>query len=246
MTVESQTTTSRAKRNTLTEKISIAIREKIISGEFEVGEKLPREKDLVANFGVSRTVVREALAKLSADGLIEIRHGVGVFALDPAQRVERNPFLSENFTKISAVLDLFELRRGIEIEAAGLAALRRSPSQEARIREAYHSLKTALDKGEVAANNDLALHRAIAEATNNRFYAEFLDFLTDQAIGRTVKGGYGGDEAQRLDKITHLQDEHREIVEAIGAQDSERAREAMRRHLMNSEERFRVLSMRAL
>ncbi|TQV82226.1 FadR/GntR family transcriptional regulator [Denitrobaculum tricleocarpae] len=246
MTIDSQLPSGRGKRSTLTEKVSIAIREKIMSGEFEAGEKLPREKDLVADFAVSRTVVREALAKLSADGLIEIRHGVGVFALDPAQRVERNPFLSENFTKISAVLDLFELRRGIEIEAAGLAALRRSPAQEARIREAYHSLKAALDKGEVAASNDLELHRTIAEATNNRFYTEFLDFLTDQAIGRTVKGGYGGDEAQRLDKMTHLQDEHREIVEAIGAQDSERAREAMRSHLMNSEKRFRALSMREL
>lgn len=236
----------RAKRNTLTEKISVAIREKIISGEFEVGEKLPREKDLVADFAVSRTVVREALAKLSADGLIEIRHGVGVFALDPAQRSDRTPFLAENFTKISAVLDLFELRRGIEIEAAGLAALRRSPAQDARIREAYRSFKMALDQGEVAASNDLELHRAIAEATNNRFYTEFLDFLTDQAIGRTVKGGYGGDEAQKLDKTNHLKDEHREIVEAIGVQDAERAREAMRTHLMNSEKRFRALSMSEL
>ena len=246
MTTEIQALPNGAKRNTLTDKVSIAIREKILSGHYAVGTKLPREKDLVEDFAVSRTVVREALAKLSADRLIEIRHGVGVFVLEPARGQDGGPFLDENFAKTSTMLELFELRRGVEIEAAGLAALRRSPAQDARIQEAYKSFKAELDRGGDSATKDLELHRAISEATNNRFYPEFLDFLNERAIGQAIQVGYGSGEAQRLDKTLHLQDEHREIVEAIADQDADSARVAMRKHLMESEKRFRQLTMGAL
>lgn len=232
------------KRNTLTERVSVVLRERISAGEFPVGEKLPKEKDLIAELEVSRTVVREALAQLSAEGLIDIRHGVGVFVLNPAQ--VGDAFLAEDFGRTSAILDLFELRRGVEIEAAGLAALRRSPAQEGSIREAYQTLKAASERGEAAPELDLELHRAIARGTNNQFFVEFLDFLADRAVARAVEAGYGGDQALRLDRMEQLQSEHRAIVEAISVQDEQLARTAMRTHLMASEDRFRALAMLTL
>lgn len=232
------------RRNTLTEKVGMAIRERIASGEYSVGEKLPKEQDLVARFAVSRTVIREALAQLSADGLVDIRHGVGVFVLEPPGG--DNPFLAKDLESTSAVLDLFELRRGVETEAAGLAAMRRSPAQEANIRDAYRRLKEASERGEPAPELDLELHRAIARATNNRCFLEFLEFLAERVFARAIDAGYCSDQALKLDKIDHLQDEHRKIVEAISLQDSQLAREAMREHLVASENRFRALTMKQL
>lgn len=232
------------KRNTLTERVGLAIRERISTGEFAVGDKLPKEKDLIAEFEVSRTVIREALAQLSAEGSIDIRHGVGAFVLHRDKAADA--FLAEDFGRTSAILDLFELRRGVEIEAAGLAALRRSPAQEAAIREAYQTLKAASERGEAAPELDLDLHRAIARGTNNRFFVEFLDFLADRAVTRAVEAGYGGDQALRLDRMEQLQSEHRSIVEAISVQDAPTARTAMRTHLMASESRFRALAMQTL
>jgi len=232
------------KRDTLTKKVGVAMRERIATGEFAVGQKLPRAEDLAAIFAVSRTVIREALAQLNADGLIDIRHGVGAFVLDPGKG--ESPFLAQDFGQTSAVLDLFELRRGVEIEAAGLAAMRRSPAQEANIRESYQKLKAASEQGDATPELDLELHRAISKATNNRFFLEFLDFLAERAVTRAIEVGYGGDQALKLDQMNHLQEEHKAIVEAISMGDSQLARNAMRAHLVASENRFRTLSMKKL
>ena len=231
-------------RSTLPEKVVAALREKISSNAFAVGEKLPREKDLVAAFGVSRTVIREALAQLSADGLVAVRHGVGAFVLAPAEN--ETPFLGHDVRSIDASLDLFELRRAVETEAAGLAAVRRSPAQEAKIRDAYHKLRQATEGGDPASKLDFDLHRAIAEATNNGYFVEFLNFLAERAIARNVDVGYGSDQSQKLNQLEYLRDEHRKIVEAISLQDPELARATMRAHLLASESRFRALAIENL
>ncbi|MEP4031016.1 FadR/GntR family transcriptional regulator [Roseibium polysiphoniae] len=229
------------RKMSLTEKIQSKLGKKIRSGEFIVGEKLPREKDLVASFNVSRTVIREALAQLRAEGLIDIRHGVGAFVCPPPVHDTKIPFLPDNLKKRSDLLELLELRKGVEIEAAGLAALRRSPAQYERIQEAFQDFCGALKRGEDAAAKDFDLHQRIAEATNNRFYLEFLDYISRQVTLDAPRSLYGGEQSRRLDQLTALEEEHRDIVDAIQMQDAERSRSAMRKHLKASEERFLTL-----
>lgn len=227
----------------LTEKVSGDLKERIVSGDFGAGAKLPREKDLVEIYGVSRTVVREALALLRAEGVIEIRHGVGAFVRAIPMPDQETGFLPDDLRKRSDILELFELRKGVEIEAAGLAALRRSPAQEARIHEAFEAFCEALQEGADTSERDLDLHRAITEATNNRFYMDFLGYISQNAIVRISGSIYGGTQSKQLDREINLRNEHRLIVEAISKQDPQTARDAMRAHLMASEERFRALAM---
>ncbi len=233
--------TKKAAKPNLTDRVTSLIRQQISNGIFQVGDRLPKEAALCTAHSVSRTVVREALARLKADGLVEARHGVGFFVTDPGPEAGSERFMAGSFDHISSIIEALELRRGVEIEAAGLAAERRSPAQEARIREAFLNLKAALeDDTEDASEADLELHRAIAEATNNQFFPEFLDLVIERAITRAMLTGHGGKEARRLNQTQDLLAEHRHIAEAISDGDSEKARKAMRVHLEKSELRFRA------
>jgi GntR family transcriptional regulator, transcriptional repressor for pyruvate dehydrogenase complex len=234
-------TTEKPRKPSLTDRVSDLLRQRLTGGEFAVGDRLPKEQALCDTYSVSRTVIREALARLKADGLVEARHGVGFFATEPVLPKVQTDFMTGNFDRTSSILEALELRRGVEVEAAGLAARRRSPAQESRIIEAYQRLKAALEEdASIATDADLDLHRAIAEATNNPFIPEFLDLVVERTKSRTIMAGHGGDEARRLNQTENLLDEHRYIVEAICKQDSEKARDAMRAHLEHSETRFRL------
>lgn len=112
--------------------VSAELRQSIQSGSVKAGDKLPSEAKLTEAFGVSRTVIREAIAALRADGLVEARQGAGVFVRE-APPQEALPFQDLDYNRISSVIELLELRTGVEVEAAGLAAVRRSPQQEEAI-----------------------------------------------------------------------------------------------------------------
>ena len=240
-------TKERARKPSRTERVGEMLRQRISGGEFAVGDRLPREQDLCETYSVSRTVIREALVRLKADGLVEARHGVGFFVTAPERPAAPGDFLAGDFDRTSSILEALELRRGVEIEAAGLAAERRSPAQEARIVEAYRRLKSALEEDVAAsAEADLDLHRAIAEATNNPFFPEFLDLVVERTLSRTVVAVHGGDEARKLNQTENLLDEHRQIVEAIRDRKPEEARKSMRRHLERSESRFRLSASASL
>src|SRR6201982_3674621 len=104
---------------------------RITAGDLKPGAQLPTEPELIAATGVSRTVVREAVAALRAEGLVVTRQGVGAFVPENARRPLRIDV--DPLSPLRAVLDVMELRTGIEIEAAGLAADRGSASQIRRI-----------------------------------------------------------------------------------------------------------------
>src|SRR6195256_8030 len=115
----------------LTGELVVRLTDDITSGKIPPGSRLPTEQEMIAATGVSRTVVREAVAALRADGLIVTRQGVGAFVPENARRPLRIEF--DRLSPLRAVLDGMELRTGIEIEAAGLAADRASRSQIRRI-----------------------------------------------------------------------------------------------------------------
>lgn len=224
---------------TLVSQVSETIRRQILSGAYPAGARLPSEAQLTAQHEVSRTVVREAIAALRADGLVEPRQGAGVFVLEAAPAPIFSP-QSVDRARISSMIEILELRTGVEVEAAGLAALRRSPAQEEAIMDRHYAVRAHLEAGEPTAEADFALHLAIADAANNPRFREFLQALGGGVIPRTaLKSDRTEREAGAY--IAHIDEEHGRIVTAISNGDEEAARLAMRRHLKGSQARYRTL-----
>ncbi|MET0361819.1 MAG: FadR/GntR family transcriptional regulator [Sphingobium sp.] len=213
------------------------VRKRIAAGEYKAGGRLPTENQMTTIFGVSRTVVREAIAALSADGLVQSRQGAGVFVVGHAAAAFSE--IAEKSNKISVAINVLEVRMGIEIEAAGLAALRRSDSQDAAIHEAWGEFERLMGLGNPTGKTDFAFHRAIAAATNNPFYLEVLDGLGSRTIPCDVSSPWGTESVLPYNYQAGLHREHRRIMSAISAQDADAAREAMRQHLSWSLERYR-------
>lgn len=222
----------------LAENVAQVLRGQIVAGDFTAGEKLPTETQMTEIFGVSRTVVREAVAALAADGLVEARHGAGVFVLDnPTRKI--GAISADVGNKVSQAINVLEVRMGIEIESAGLAAQRRNPSQEARIQEAFFEFERLLQAGEPTGKADFAFHREIASATNNPFYVEVLDALGDRTIPCDRNSPWYSVQVLSHEYLTGLQREHMRILQAISAGDPQAARDAMRAHLTAAQERYR-------
>ncbi|MBD8066711.1 FadR family transcriptional regulator [Devosia sp. PTR5] len=228
-----------ARRLKLADMVIETLRKGISAGEFGAGAKLPTENQLAVQFGVSRTVIREAIAALAADGLVQPRQGAGVFLLDRAATAFTR-LGGESSNKISVALNVLEVRMGIEIESAGLAAERHSASQEAAILEAWNDFGRLLKQGNPTGKSDFAFHRAIAAATNNPFYIEVLDSLGSRTIPCDVASPWGTESVLTFEYQAGLHEEHRRILGAIASRDAEAAREAMRDHLSRSQERYRA------
>jgi len=222
----------------LSERVVAALRAQMLGGEIPPGRKLPTENQLTETFGVSRTVVREAIATLAADGLVESRQGAGVFAREhPAFAFSAIALDVGN--RISQAVNVLEVRMGMEIESAGLAAQRRNTSQEARIQEAFFEFDRLLQQGEPTGKADFAFHREIAAATNNPFYVEILDALGDRTIPCDRNSPWYSVEVLSREYLTGLQREHLAILRAISDGSVEGARDAMRAHLTAAQRRYR-------
>jgi DNA-binding FadR family transcriptional regulator len=176
------------------------------------------------------------VAALAADGLVEARQGAGMFAV----KRQLQAFANVAANKISIAINVLEVRMGIEIESAGLAAQRRNPSQDAAIHEAFYEFDRLLTLDQATGKTDFAFHRAIAAATNNPFYVEVLDALGSRTIPCDITSPWGTDSVLTRDYQEGLQIEHARIMTAISAQDVAEARDAMRAHLSNSQERYRA------
>lgn len=226
----------------LTDEVVERIAGQIRKGRFAPGARLPTEQELMTAMGVSRTVVREAVAALRADGLVTTRQGSGAFVAGDSSRV---PFRidPEGLSSIGDVLEVMELRLAIEVEAAALAATRITPARLTPIRRALRSIEAVLAKGGGAVNEDFAFHRAIAQASGNTRIAELLELLGHHIIPRqSVRMSLVTPAtAQRL-YLTRIQEEHGRIFQAIGDADPAEARKAMRAHLTRSLSRYRRLA----
>jgi GntR family transcriptional repressor for pyruvate dehydrogenase complex len=213
-------------------------------GRLTPGARLPTEHELMAAMGVSRTVVREAIAALRAEGLVETHQGLGAFV---ARDVQRRPFRidPEGLRSIGEVLNVMELRMAIEAEAAGFAAERGSKAQLAAIRAALEAIEAAIAAGDSAIDEDFAFHHAIASATGNPQFTGILEYLGRFIIPRQsvrIEAPPSGGQKPYLEAI---QAEHRAIFSAIKAHDPAAARDAMRRHLVNGRERYRRLASKS-
>ena len=225
----------------LTSEVVDRLAEQITSGKLPVGAKLPSEAEMMKGMGVSRTVVREAVAALRARGLVITRQGAGAFVDRDAGR-QSYAIDPEGLGSLDGVLDILELRMAVESEAAAIASERATMPQIKAIGEAQRVFSRAIGGGERAIREDFAFHQAIAAATQNNRFVEFLDFLGRLIIPRQSIHSFEGDPEGPRQYLDRIEKEHEVIFQAIGARSPKKARDAMRGHLLKSRERYRELT----
>ena len=230
---------SRARRpRGLVGEIVTSLAASIRAGQLKPGEKLPTEAEIMAQFDVSRTVVRESLSKLQASGLVKTRHGIGTFVLSP-EASGNFKIAADDFATIADVISVLELRISLETEAAGLAAQRRSADNLAALETALNAFRDSINHDSDAVPPDFQFHMEIARSTGNRHFADLMTYLGTMIIPRTrVNTAHNAPEG-RLNYLQRVNTEHESIYNAIRDQDPEAARAAMRTHLSNSRERLR-------
>lgn len=219
----------------LSDKVADMLLSTITARGLRPGERLPSERELGEQFGVSRTVIREAVRALAAKGVIEVRTGSGlrVAAVDATTVTE-----SMNLLLRGMKLDyakVHEVRTMIEIQIAGLAAERATAEDVARLEDNMRELQAVLDDEEKVARLDVEFHRVVAAATHNELYLVMLDSIGEVML--EVRRGTMGIRGRPAKAVKA----HRRILERIRAHDAAGAREAMRDHLNDSEKAWRGL-----
>jgi GntR family transcriptional regulator, transcriptional repressor for pyruvate dehydrogenase complex len=217
------------------EQVAGELSSRIRSGAFAPGTRLPGEHATAEQFGVSRAVVREAIARLKTEGLIRTRQGDGAFVGDwRTETLHLDPGISQD---LESVLMIVELRKGLEAEAAALAALRHSDVDMAAIETARsRASEIAAARGDSVVA-DIAFHRAIAEATGNPYYGAVLDYLT-QFVVPAIRASRGH-AALREDVAREVDAEHLAIANAIRRRDRDAARAAAQTHMDHASARIR-------
>ena len=219
----------------LSEQLADALVVSIRDGQLKAGERLPTEAALVDRFGVSRTVVREALSRLKTLGLLESRQGSGAFIREPerglAQRLHLKPDGS-----VAAVLQMVEVRRALEAEAAALAAARRTTAALKHIHSALRAIDKAVAAGGDGVAEDVAFHAAIAQAAGNPYLLATLAYLNQFLLDATRVTR--ANEATRDDLAQQVRQEHAAVVAAIAAGDVAAARGAGATHMANAAQRI--------
>jgi GntR family transcriptional repressor for pyruvate dehydrogenase complex len=210
----------------------------IKSGALLPGQKLPTELQIMRNYGVSRTVVREALSKLQAAGMVETRHGIGTFVLEPQPPMGFS-IAPADLATAADVLAALELRISLETESAGLAAERRTQAQLADLRFALDRLASNAGGAGDTVAPDFRFHLVIARATGNRYFVDIMNHLGATLIPRARINSPGAAMEDLPAYMRRLNREHENIYEAIARRDAKAARTAMRVHLTNSRERLR-------
>lgn len=226
------------KTRSLTAHLVQALGDRVRDGRLAAGSKLPTEAAIMAEFGVSRTVVREAMSRLQAAGIVETRHGVGTFAVGYGDGSSFR-IAPDQLGTLQDVIEVLELRIAVETEAAALAAARRTGENLAALRSALDAFGSAVEQGRDAVGPDFQFHLEVARAAQNRHFADLMSTLGGMMIPRARLEPAQPLTAERQAYLRGVNLEHESILQAIADQDVEAARAAMRTHLVNSRERRR-------
>ncbi len=220
--------------------IAEQLRSAILAGEFVVGARLPAERDLARQLGVSRPSIREALIALEVEGWVEVRTGSGIYVLDRAN-TRRGPQIDPTEW---GPLELIRARRVVEGEIALLAATQASKQDIDAIRQALASMKAEAKQGVLPLESDRAFHTAIVQSSGNGVLIETVQSFWDSRRGPlfTRLGGY----FETLKSWQSAIDEHEDILAAIAAHDGPAARAAMHTHMDKSHTRFSASWRRAI
>ena len=231
-------TIERGGAGTLTDQVADALREEISRNILHPGEALLPEQKIADRYGVSRTVTREAIARLKAEGIVTVRQGVGIFVAE----IPAKPFRIEGSIagNVDRALAIIELRSGIEVKASELAAIRRQSADLVAMNDALNRIDAADEAGDITGSidADIEFHKAIYSATGNTYYIDLFVFIS-QYFRKVVEhnrmnappGGDVRNQAQR---------EHRAIFGAIIDQDVERTIAAVKLHIDNVAKRIHL------
>jgi DNA-binding FadR family transcriptional regulator len=213
---------------------------KIVSGELATGDRLPREQDLAAEYRVSRGVARECIRGLEERGLLSVKHGIGATVTGPERWDVFDPMvlaaLMQSRDSSEVLAEYIECRRILEVEAAGLAAERATPAHLEALSAAFAAMSEAAHRALLNSaaealyrECDIAFHRAIVVATENRALARMTEPL-HRALVATLQRS-----ARPQTRLEHGLPEHERILNAILGRDADAARQAMRDHLATVE-----------
>lgn len=222
----------------LTDRATEALTRLLASGEYPPRARLPTELELASRFGVSRTVVREAVARLKSAGLVESRQGSGVYVREPNPEMRFQLDARTVQGSVTAVIELVEVRRALESEAAALAAVRHTRAQLEEIRRALAAIAREEAAGRDGVQADMEFHRAIARASGNPHFPALWDFVGP--FLRVAMRATRANEARRADFAAQVHLEHRTLLEAIARRDAGAARAAALRHMNMAEARIRA------
>ena len=211
----------------LYEQIVAQIEDHILKGDLKPGDRLPSERELGQQFGVSRTAVREAVKTLTQKGLVEVYPGRGTFVTDSTRSAVRHSIsLMMRIGNEEGTRDLIEVREILEPEIAALAALRASDEDITSLREAVQAMDSAMDDPDTYIEADLDFHLALAQGSTNLLIPVLIDTLVDmlrdhRKQAANVDGG-----------LERGQPYHRRILRAVEERDPDNARKAMLDHLI--------------
>lgn len=218
----------------LEEQIYYDLLGRIQSGAYPKGSRLPTEKEFAEEFGVSRPVIRSALARLREAGLVVSRRGSGSFVEGTGIDHSRG---FKSLTSIEDIMQYYKFRQMIEVETAADAALKCTAVQARELSDVQALIVEDIEAGQATIDNDIRFHAMIAQIANNRFIAESLELLQPHMrfVARFLRSltpdGYATAKKR-------LHDEHQVIIDALRANDPAAARQAMRHHINSSESRI--------
>ncbi len=215
------------KRGRLYEQIVLQIESQILEGTLKANDRLPPERELAEQFGVSRTAVREAVKALTQRGLVAVYPGRGTFVIDrTAQALQHSIGLAARIGQAGGGLsELMEVREILEPEIAGMAALRADAEHIDRMELAVAAMDAALDDADAFIEADLEFHLALAEGSQNQLIPKLINSIIDvlREQRKWIFGVDGGPERGQF--------HHKKILAAVRDGDECAAREAMRAHL---------------
>lgn len=218
--------------------VASSITREIAQGRLKPGDQLPTEQTLAETFGVSRSVVREAIARLKFEGRVWTRQGRGAFVSAAKQPLFLQIEHDEEKPR-DVFVSLFEFRRILEGQSVIIAAQQRTDQDIADIRATIETMAAA-PYGSIAwLNGDISFHQAIARATRNVYIVRVLSFVAEQMRESILAAG-GESHSDEMAKAT--EGEHRRILAAIEAQDADKAQKEMIDHLAGAAERVNARS----
>ncbi|MCS2608002.1 FadR/GntR family transcriptional regulator [Halomonas dongshanensis] len=228
----------KSRHRSLSSRVALEMTEKISSGEYAVGDQIPVESQLMLSYNVSRSVVREAIALLRSEGLLLSRQGKGVFVASKEKSVLK--INADKLGEITEIIDILELRLGVEVESAGLAAARQDKTAIAHVLSVLEKAENIDDFVRNPRQLDFDFHMAIALASGNSYMPKFLDFI-GMVIIPPSQLIHNWQPMLSRDYLSRMHDEHKNIAEAINKGDIEASRQAMRLHLTESLKRYKAL-----
>ncbi|MEU3954015.1 FCD domain-containing protein [Streptomyces achromogenes] len=222
------------RKGTVTQRAVEEIKAMIAEGRLEPGQRLPTERDLAVQLGMSRSSTREAIRALTVMGVLDARHGSGIYVgtLEAGDLLETFGVVAD-LSRGPRLVELLQVRRILESAATALAAARITEEQLAAV-EAHLAAMNATDDPEEILAHDLAFHREIASAAGNATMAAILDGLSSRTFRARVRRGH-----QEQDAIARTRREHAAIHRALAARDPEAARAAAAAHVGGVEEWLR-------